>query len=312
MKKDIQNKVHVFCPASLANVSCGFDVLGIALDTPGDHMWVERIPEPKVEMVHLDGYNLPLIPEENVAGKAALEIIKDLKLNFGFKITIDKKIHPGSGVGSSSASASGVVYGINCLLEEKLTEAQMLHYAMVGEYVASASYHADNIGPALLGGIFLVRGYDPLDYIKIPTPEELWVCIITPKIEIRTQDARKVLKNKVSLKQAITQWGNLAGLIAGFYTSNYELIGRSLEDVIVEPQRSPLIPLFSNLQEMGKKAGALGVGISGSGPSVFGLCKGEETAQKVCEAFQEVYQKANLPFEIYKSKVNEKGVKLLD
>lgn len=305
------DSIKVFCPASVANVSCGFDVLGIALDNPGDEMLVEKIAEPKVIIEHLDSYNLPTDPEQNVAGKAALEIIKDLKLDYGFKITINKLIHPGSGIGSSSASASGVVFAINQLLHKKLTEQEQLHYAMVGEYVASGSYHADNVGPALLGGIFLIRGYDPLDYVKIPVPAELYLTVITPKIEIRTQDARKVLKSKVSLDKVIQQTGNLGGLIAGFYTSDYGLIGRSLEDVIIEPQRSPLIPFFDELKGKGKEAGALGIGISGSGPSVFAMCQGKEIANKVKKAFNAVYEPVEIDYSIMVTPVNKEGVKIV-
>ena len=274
-------EITVFCPGSVANVSCGFDVLGIALDEPGDEMTVKIIDEPIVKITHLDNYNLPTEPEKNVAGKAALQIIEDFDLQFGFEIIVNKGIHPGSGIGSSSASASGVVFAINQLLDNQLTEDQMLHYGMIGEYVASGSYHADNVAPALLGGIILIRGYNPLDYIKIPVPEDFWLTVITPKIQVKTYDARRVLKRRVELKDAITQCGNLAGLIAGFYTSDFGLISRSLVDVLIEPQRAALIPYFKELKQVSIEAGALGSGISGSGPTIFALSKGESTAKEI-------------------------------
>ncbi|CAG0900146.1 unnamed protein product [Cyprideis torosa] len=283
------DSIKVFCPGSVANVSCGFDVLGIALDEPGDIMTVEKIKEPKVVIEHLDAFNLPTEPEMNVAGKAALAILEDLNPGFGFKITIDKKIHPGSGIGSSSASASGVVFAINQLMDQSIDEAQQMEYAMIGEYVASGSYHADNVAPALIGGIILIRGYKPLDYIKLPTPKELWMTVITPKIQIRTYDARRVLKRRVELKDAISQCGNLAGLIAGIYTEDYDLIGRSLKDVLIEPQRAALIQGFDELKASAIAHGALGSGISGSGPSVFAMSRGEDPARNVAAGFDKYY-----------------------
>ncbi|CAG0926007.1 unnamed protein product [Notodromas monacha] len=306
------DQIKVFSPGTIANVSCGFDVLGLALETPGDVMVVKKIDAPLVQIIHLDAYNLPTDPEQNVAGKAALAIIDDLKLDYGFEITIDKGIHPGSGIGSSSASASGVVFAINQLLDTPLSEAQQMHYAMIGEYVASGSYHADNVAPALIGGIVLIRGYGPLDYLKIPVPNELWATVITPKIPIRTFDARRVLKSKVLLTDAIQQCGNLAGFIAGLYTANFGLISRSLVDVLIEPQRAVLIPEFYALKQAALEAGALGSGISGSGPSVFALCQGESKAIAVKTALNEVYQDLGIPYEINVSKINNQGVKILE
>lgn len=305
------DEIKVFCPGSIANVSCGFDVLGIALNNPGDVMLVRKIKEKKIEIKHLDHYNLPTDPEKNVAGRAALQIMEDYKLDHGFYIEIEKKIHPGSGIGSSSASASGVVFAINKLLDNAIPEDKQLHYTMIGEYVASGSYHADNVAPALLGGIILIRGYNPLDFIKLPVPKELFLTVITPKIEVRTYDARRVLKRRVELKDAITQCGNLAGLIAGLYESNYDLIGRSLHDVLIEPQRAALIPYFYELKKAAKEKGALGSGISGSGPSVFAISKGRETAEAVAKEMNEVYKDKNIPYGLVVTEVNPVGVKIL-
>jgi homoserine kinase len=305
------DQIKVFSPASVANLSCGFDVLGLALDSKGDEIMVKKIKQKKIILTHTDNYNLPLTVNENVSGKAAQAILDDLKLDFGFEIITHKNIHPGSGIGSSSASASGTVFAINQLLDNQLTEQQQLHYSLIGEFVASGSYHADNVAPALLGGIILIRDYNPIDYIKLPVPKDLWITVITPKIQIKTYDARRVLKQKVVLKNAIQQAGNLAALIAGFYTSNYELIGRSLIDVLIEPQRASLIPKFNELKKKSLLGGALGTGISGSGPSVFSLCKGEKSAEKIKTIFDTIYKKTGIDYEIIVSKVNEKGVKIL-
>ena len=306
------NQIKVFSPATIANLSCGFDVLGLALDNKGDEITVKKIKQKKIVLKHTDHYNLPLTVEENVSGKAAQAILDDLNLDFGFEIITHKNIHPGSGIGSSSSSASGTVFAINKLLDNQLTEEQQLHYSLIGEFVASGSYHADNVAPALLGGIILIRGYNPIDLIKLPVPKDLWATVITPKIQIKTYDARRVLKQKVMLKNAIQQAGNLAGLISGFYTSDYELIGRSLVDVLIEPQRAPLIPKFNELKKKSLAAGALNTGISGSGPSVFSLCKGEKTAEKVKTVFDAVYKSTGIDYEIIVSKVNEQGVKIIE
>ncbi|MFA9290142.1 MAG: homoserine kinase [Solirubrobacteraceae bacterium] len=304
-------QIKVFSPASVANLSCGFDVLGLALDSKGDDIMVKKIKRKEIILIHTDNYNLPLTVNENVSGKAAQAILDDLNLDFGFEITTHKNIHPGSGIGSSSSSATGTVFAINQLLGNILSEQQQLHYSLIGEHVASGSFHADNVAPSLLGGIILIRGYNPLDYIKLPVPSELWVSVITPKIQIKTYDARRVLKQKVMLKNAIQQCGNLAGLVAGFYRSDYELISRSLVDVLIEPQRAVLIPKFTDLKKKSIAAGALGTGISGSGPSVFSLCKGEENAKKISEVFNSIYKKTGIEYELIVSKVNEKGVKII-
>ncbi len=304
-------QIKVFSPASVANLSCGFDVLGLALDSKGDDITVKKIKRKEIILIHTDNYNLPLTVNENVSGKAAQAILDDLNLDFGFEITTHKNIHPGSGIGSSSSSATGTVFAINQLLGNILSEQQQLHYSLIGEHVASGSFHADNVAPSLLGGIILIRGYNPLDYIKLPVPSELWVSVITPKIQIKTYDARRVLKQKVMLKNAIQQCGNLAGLVAGFYRSDYELISRSLVDVLIEPQRAVLIPKFTDLKKKSIAAGALGTGISGSGPSVFSLCKGEENAKKVSDVFNSIYKKTGIEYELIVSKVNEKGVKII-
>lgn len=305
------DKIRIFCPATIANVSCGFDVLGLCLDSVGDEMIIRKSPEKGVRILKITGQELPLETENNVAGVAVLEMLKSVETDFGFEIEIVKRIKPGSGIGSSAASSAGAVYGVNKLLGEPFTLKELIPFAMEGEKLASGALHADNVSPALLGGFTLVRSYDPLDVISLPTPGELYASILHPQIEVKTADARSVLKQNVTLKTAIKQWGNLGGLISGLYTEDYNLISRCLHDDIVEPLRSVLIPAFDEVKEATLKAGALGSGISGSGPSIFALSRGEATAKKVAAAMKEVYEQINLEYDIHVSKVNTKGIKEL-
>ncbi|WP_340198860.1 homoserine kinase [Ascidiimonas sp. W6] len=305
------NEIKVFCPATVANISCGFDVLGLCLESVGDEMTVRKIKDRIIRINKITGQELPLQPEKNVAGVAALSLLKQLHVPFGFEIEISKRIKPGSGIGSSAASAAGAVYAINKLAGSPLNSTELVYHAMQGEVLASGSAHADNVAPAILGGFTLVRGYDPLDIIKIPSPEELTVVVIHPQIEIKTSEARALLSDSVSLKNAITQWGNLGGLISGLYSNDYDLISRSLVDVIAEPARSNLIPKFNAVKEASINAGALGSGISGSGPSIFALCKGMKIAKKVETEIKLVYDAINLPYETHVSTINTAGVKTL-
>ena len=303
--------IKLFCPATIANLSCGFDVLGLCLDNVGDEMIVRKTSEKGIKITKIVGADLPLETEKNVAGVAALAMISNLDLDFGFEIEIYKKIKAGSGIGSSAASAAGAVFGINELLGRPFSTKDLIPFAMEGEKLASGTAHADNVAPALLGGFVLVRSYNPLDIIKIKSPEDLYATVIHPQIELKTSDARSVLKQNVTLKQAVIQCGNLGGLISGLYTNDYDLIGRSLNDEIVEPLRSVLIPKFGLVKQKAIENGALGGGISGSGPSIFALSKGKETAEKVAKAMSEVYEEMNLKYEIHVSKVNPNGIKIL-
>ncbi len=304
-------EIKIFCPASVANVSCGFDLMGFALESIGDEMIVRKTNQTGVIIKNIKGYNLPYEPELNVAGKAALSMLEKLNATTGIEIEIYKKIHPGSGIGSSAASASGIVFAVNELFGKPFSEKELIEFGMEGEFVASKSYHADNVAPALIGGMIFIRSYQPLDYFKIPVPENLYCTIISPQITVKTIDARRVLKSKTLFKDAITQCGNLGGLLSGLYTSDYDLISRSLTDVLVEPQRAYLIPAFQNLKKEGIKTGALGVGISGSGPSVFALSKGKETANEVAQAFENVYKNTSIDFKLYLSPINMEGCCIL-
>ncbi len=304
-------EIKVFCPATIANVSCGFDVLGLALDSVGDEMVVRKIPEKEIRITKIIGQDLPLETKKNVSGVAGLALLEKSDYEGGFEIEIDKRIKPGSGIGSSAASSAGAVWAMNELLGRPFSKLELVQFAMQGEKLASDVAHADNVAPAIYGGFTLVRSYAPLDIIPIPTPDELFATVIHPQIEIKTSDSRKILKTTISLEKGIKQWGNLGGLVAGLFQNDYDLIGRSLEDHIVEPIRSILIPAFDDIKTNAMDAGALGCGISGSGPSIFALSQGENTAQNVAKSMEETYQTIGVPFDIHISKVNIHGVKKL-
>ncbi|ANW95655.1 homoserine kinase [Wenyingzhuangia fucanilytica] len=306
-------EIKLFCPGTIANVSCGFDVLGLCLDTTGDEMIIRKVDTPGVKITKIVGQDLPLATEKNVAGVAVLAMLEKLNnTTDGFEIEIYKNIKPGSGIGSSAASSTGAVYGVNELLGKPFNNHDLIEFAMKGEELASGVPHADNVAPALLGGFTLVRSTTPLDVIKLNTPSLLYATVIHPQIEVKTADARQILKSKLRLKTAITQWGNIGALVSALYTEDYDLLSRSLHDEIVEPIRSILIPAFDKVKEECKNAGALGSGISGSGPSIFALSKGEETAHKVAEAMKAVYDKVGVSYDIHISKINDQGIKILE
>lgn len=300
--------IRVFCPGTIANVSCGFDVLGLSLAGVGDYMTVTQTAIKGISISEILGQDLPMETTQNVAGVAGLALLEALGSDAGFDIKIDKRIKAGSGIGSSAASSAGAVWAINHLLGNPFTTKELIPFAMEGERLASGVAHADNVAPALLGGFSLVRSTDPLDVISLPSPSELYATVIHPQIEIKTADSRRILKSNLSLKDAITQWGNVGGLVAGLYREDYELIGRSLQDVVIEPVRSILIPGFNEIKAAALNAGALGGGISGSGPSVFALSKGKDKALKVADAIRLVYEPFGISFDIHISNINEKGV----
>ena len=304
------NQVTIQAPATVANLVCGFDILGLALDKPYDTMEIRLLDEPGVIITSKDGFPLPKDPAQNTAGAPLIAMLEELDQPIGFEVIISKQIKPGSGIGSSAASAAGAVVGANHLLGNRFAKEDLVRFALWGEKVASGVKHADNIAPCIYGGITLIRSIFPLDIIAIPAPP-LHVTVVHPQIEVRTSDARQILRKQVLLKDAIRQWGNIAGLVAGFIKQDYDLIGRSLEDVIIEPIRSILIPGFDEVKTKCKAAGALGGGISGSGPSVFMLSKDETTAHHVETIMKDVYTRIGLDHHTYVTTVNPNGVKII-
>ncbi len=302
-------EIKVFAPATVANLSCGFDVLGCCLDNVGDDMLVKKNDLGRVQITKITGQDLPMETDKNVAGVAVQALLEAADSKQGFDIEIDKKIKAGSGIGSSAASSAGAVYAVNKLLGEPFSQKELIAFAMEGERLASGNAHADNVAPALLGGFSLVKSYEPLEVLKLPAPSDLKMVILHPHIEIKTRDSRGIIRQSVSLKKAINQWGNLAALVSALYTDDYQLLGRSLKDEIVEPIRSILIPHFDSLKGIALKSGALGFGISGSGPSVFAMCRGEETAKKVYAEIEKFYADKTIEFELHLSSINPQGIK---
>lgn len=310
LQKFSMKKVIVHSPGTVANLVCGFDILGMALSEPYDVMELILLNEPKVVIHNKDNFNLPTEPEKNVAGVVLLSVMEKMNNAIGFEITIEKHIKPGSGIGSSAASAAGAAVAANHLLGNIFNNDEVVQFAMNGEKLASGVKHADNIAPCILGGVSLIRSIHPLDIVSIPAPD-LFVTVVHPQIEVRTSDARQILRQQILLKDAIKQWGNIAGLVTGFMKNDYDLIGRSLEDVIIEPIRSILIPGFDEVKVKCKEAGALGGGISGSGPSVFMLCKDKATATAVELVMKDVYNRIGIEYNTYVTTINQKGVEIL-
>lgn len=301
-------EIRILAPATVANVVCGFDCLGFALSAPNDEMTLRLIDEKTVRIINRDRFDLPTEPEKNVAGAALLSMLEKINDDFGFEVEITKHIKPGSGIGSSSASAAGAVVAANHLLDEQFSKLELVEFAMDGEVVASGARHADNVAPCIFGGFTLVRSNAPLDVVELEFPP-LFVTVVHPQIEVKTSDAREILKQKIALKDAVAQWSNVAALVAGLQKADYALISRSLEDKIIEPIRSILIPCFDEIKNESKTAGALGGGISGSGPSVFMLSENMKTASKVENVMREIYEKTSVEFNIYVSEINADGVK---
>jgi len=305
------NEIKIFSPATVANVACGYDVLGFCLDTVGDEMLIRKVDKKGIRITKIEGFELPFKTELNVAGVSALAMYEKLQPDCGFEIEIYKNIKPGSGIGSSAASAVGSVFAMNALLGSPLNKTELIQFAMKGEALASKCEHADNLAPALFGGFTLVKSLSPLEILEIPSPDNLFATIIHPQIEVKTADSRAILPKEVKLQDAIVQWANFGSLIHSLHTSNYQLMKRSLHDAIIEPHRCKLIPFYKEVKYVALKSGALGTNISGSGPSIFSLSEGIETASLVSDAIKKVYSNTGINFDIHISKINTEGIKVL-
>ena len=302
--------VKIKCPASLSNLVCGYDIFGMALQEPYDILELTISDDEKIKIHHLDDYQLSEEPEKNIAGVVLIALQKDLGLQNGFKVNITKQIKPGSGLGSSAASAAGAIVAANILLNLNLSKRELLHYAMEGEKFASGARHADNIAPIIYGGLTLIRDAATFDIIKIDSPL-LYITVIHPQVEIKTSYARKILPAQVPLEDAVRQWANTAALVAAFYTNNYDLIGRSMVDLIIEPVRSKLIPYYQEVKSACLETGVLGGGISGSGPSIFMFSSDYKTAQKAEQAMIDVYSSTGIDYKTYLTTVNNSGITII-
>lgn len=311
----ILDRIRVFAPATVANMICGFDILGFAVDEPGDEVIMRRVDEPGVRIVAIRGDDgkLPLETDKNTVGACAKMLLDDLGLaeDLGVEIELIKHMPIGSGLGSSSASTVAGVFAMNALLGNPLSKEKLLPYCVEGERLACGHGHADNVAPALLGGITLVRSYDPLDIIALPVPEQLHAGIVFPYVDVPTRDARQLIKEHVPLRDAVVQWGNIAGLISGLYQNDYALIGRSMQDVLIEPSRSILIPEFAKMKEIALGYGALSFGISGSGPSVVAITDSQEKAEQIVVHIKEHLGSVDIDSNTYVSSVNVGGPKIL-
>lgn len=311
----MKRSIKVFAPATVANVVCGFDVLGFAVNEPGDEVIMRLTDKPGVSLLKITGDEgrLPLDPDKNTVSAIAKHYLQHIgQPNAGIEIELHKKMPIGSGLGSSSASTVAGLFAINTLFDNQLSNKELIPFAMKGEELACGYGHADNVAPALMGGFVLIRSYSPLDIISLPFPAQLYAAIVYPEVDVPTKDARQMIRSKVYLKDAVTQWGNVAGLVSGLFMNDYELIGRSMTDVLVEPTRAILIPDFYALRAMAMETGAIGFGISGSGPSVFALTKDEETAKKITQNLQQHLKSLSINSLAFVSEVNKKGPVVLD
>ena len=305
--------VTVFAPATVANVACGFDIFGFAVNEPGDVAKVTLRENPGVEITRITGDDgkLPKAAEKNTAGFAALRYLETIKSQQGVSIELHKKMPLSSGLGSSAASAVAVLFAINTLFDNRLTKSELLSIALQSEKLACGAAHADNAAPALFGGFLLIRENNPPDIVELPVPENLYCTIIHPEIEINTADARNILSPNVPLKDAVKQWANTAGLVAGLYRKDLTLISRSMNDYIIEPQRAKLIPHFYEMKKAALDRGALGCSISGSGPSLFALSNSQEIAQKIAGSMSAVLANYKICNQIYISTINTEGPKII-
>jgi homoserine kinase len=309
-----RSSIHVFAPATVANVVCGFDVLGFAVNEPGDEVIMSITNKPGITISKITGDDgrLPLDPAKNTVSVSVAHYLRSIdRLDIGLDIELHKKMPIGSGLGSSSASTVAGLYAIKTLLGDDTDPSTLLPFAMKGEEMACGHGHADNVAPALLGGFVLIRSYDPLDVVRLPHPASLWCAIVFPDVDVPTREARQIIRKNIQMKDAVTQWGNIAGLVSGLFMNDIDLIGRSMKDVLVEPVRSMLIPDFYLMREMAMELGAVSFGISGSGPSVFAFTRDEETAKRITAKLQQHLTSIKIGSNGYVSTINDAGPRVL-
>lgn len=302
--------IKVFAPASVANVAVGYDILGFALERPGDEIIIREGKEPGLKITIITGAKNKLSYEvlQNTAGYSAHRLLQHIgELDRPLEMEIHKKMPFGSGLGSSAASAVAGVYGVNEFLKTGLTKYDILRFAVEGEEIADGAFHADNVAPSLLGGIVLIRDNPSLDVKKIHVPSGLNVVVIYPHVQVLTKEARGILSSDVELSKHVNQSGNLGAFIASLYTSDFEMMKRSLQDVIIEPQRAHLIPQFYEIKKIAIDTGCLGFSISGAGPSMFALCDNSHISETIAEKAKALYKSKKIEADIFLSKINLEG-----
>lgn len=310
----MEKVIKVFAPATVANVVCGFDVLGFAVNEPGDEVMMRVTDKPGITISKITGDNgrLPLDPRKNTVGVSVQHYLESVgRTDIGLDIELHKKMPIGSGLGSSSASTVAGLFAAKTLLGDETDAVKLLPFARKGEEMACGHGHADNVAPALLGGFVLIRSYEPLDIVKLPHPKGLYCAIVFPDVDVPTREARQIIRNKIQMKDAVTQWGNIAGLVSGLFMNDIDLIGRSMKDILVEPVRSMLIPDFYQMRQMAMELGAVSFGISGSGPSVFAFTRDEETAKRITQKLQQHLTGLKINSNIYVSEINDAGPKVI-
>lgn len=304
------DSIRIKSPATIANLVCGFDIVGLALREPFDEMELSVSDKPGIRIRHLDDFGLPEDPKLNIAGVALQSMVSALNLQQGFDLSIRKFIRPGSGIGSSAASAAGPVFAANLLLNLGLSREQMIGFAMDGEAVAGGSRHADNLAPCMMGGLVLIRETEPLEVVSLDMPD-FPIVVVHPQIEVKTSYARSILPREVPLSLAVKQWANVAGMVTGFLKADIGLLRRSMQDHIIEPVRSRLIPGYAEVMERCRAAGLIGGGISGSGPSLFMLAENDAGATAAATIMKEVYEAKGIDHRVYITESNKCGIEVL-
>jgi len=304
--------IRVFAPASIANMGCGFDIMGMAMDAAGDIIYMEAQDGLGLTIENKSGIDLPSNVEHNVMTPAIMALLAAYGRTQKIKVIIEQKIKPGSGIGSSASSSVAAVFALNELLDRPFSKEQLVEFAMEGEKLISGGVaHADNVAPSLLGGVVLIRGYRPLDIVRLPVPEKFHISVVHPNIMVSTKMAREVMPKEIPVRDAVRQWGNVGGLVAGLALGDVELIGRSMVDVVAEPSRRNFIPGFEILRDKALRAGALAVNISGSGPSVFAVSESSTTAEEVCEIMKEHFAFLDIDSNVYSASASSRGARVI-
>ncbi|MEO9871208.1 homoserine kinase [Ekhidna sp.] len=304
-------KIKVFAPASVANLGCGYDTIGFAVESIGEELTLTKRNDSKLVIDEILGADLSKDPDQNVATIAIKALLSQLASDQGFDISIQKFFKPGSGLGSSASSASGAVFAANELLGNPFSRNELLPFALEGEAFASKCYHADNVAPSLLGGFQVVRSYEPLDLFQISTDIELKVLIIFPHVQIKTAESKKMLPSEVSVSLARNQWGNVAALIHALHDKDYSLLKRSIEDFIAEPVRSQFIPFYDDVKQIVDEAGSVGFNISGSGPSMFALFRDDGGVETAIDKIENLYLNSDFDFSLYRTSIDLQGCRII-
>ena len=309
----MKNSATAFAPATVSNLACGFDILGFAMQSPGDVVHAARKNSKGVSIKEIiSPYGtLPQRADRNTASVAAALLLKKIKAKFGIELVIQKHLPIGSGLGSSAASAVAAAFAVNKVVGEPFSKLELIEFAREAERVACGSAHADNVAPSMLGGIVLIRSSEPADYISLPVPPKLFYAVVHPDVEVLTSESRAILPKEILLKKMVEQSANLGALVIALHRNDYKLMARSLYDVVAEPVRKKLIPCYDEVKNAAMKIGALGCSISGSGPSVFGLFERKADAIKAAEAMKKEFNRKKISANSFTGKISSEGARLI-